>query len=258
MNPSQELTIDRQQIFSFTPTSLKEAMEYAKVIAESELVPKDYRGKPGNVLVAVQMGMEVGLKPLQAIQNIAVINGRPSLWGDALLALIRAHESFESILEEQSDAQAICTVKRKGEPEKTVTFSMEDAKRAGLSGKEGPWRTYPKRMMQMRARAFALRDTWPDVLKGISVAEEVNDYIDAESKDISAMAEKAKKMREELAAVPVAGIEKKLDGIDDVSLAFANADSEDAIRKIWGGLSRDQMAMYEGEKDRAKRRVGTK
>ena len=58
----------------------------------------------------------------------------------------------------------------------TRTFSAEDAKRAGLAGKSGPWTQYPDRMMQLRARAFALRDTFADKLRGINVREEVQDY----------------------------------------------------------------------------------
>jgi hypothetical protein len=161
--------------FSLTPSNLKEAMEFSKIIAESDLVPKDYKGKPGNVLVAVQMGLELGLPPLQAIQGIAVIGGRPSLWGDALLALVRSSPNFDGIAEEQTETEATCTVKRRGEPARTVVFSTEDAKRAGLLNKDGPWRLYPRRMMQMRARAFALRDVFADVLKGVAMAEEAQD-----------------------------------------------------------------------------------
>ena len=139
------------------------------------MVPKDFKGKPGNCLVAIQWGMEIGLKPLQAMQNIAVINGRPSLWGDAVIALVRSSPLCESIIEEDDGRTATCRVKRRGEPEQSRSFSMDDAKAAGLLGKQGPWTQYPKRMRQMRARAFAVRDVFPDVLKGLPVAEEVMD-----------------------------------------------------------------------------------
>jgi hypothetical protein len=161
--------------FTLTPSNLKEAMEFSKIIAESDLIPKDYKGKPGNVLVAVQMGLELGLPPLQAIQGIAVINGRPSLWGDALLALVRASPHFESIEEEQTETEAVCRVKRRGEAAITRSFSVADATKAGLSKKDGPWQQYTRRMLQMRARAFALRDAFADVLKGVSMAEEAQD-----------------------------------------------------------------------------------
>jgi len=160
---------------TLAPTNMKEAMEFAGLLAKSDIVPKDYQGKPGNVLVAIQWGMEIGLQPMQAMQNIAVINGRPSIWGDAMIALVRACPAFEYITETQTDKEATCIIKRKGEPEAVRTFSLEDAKRAGLTGKSGPWTQYPKRMMQMRARSWALRDVFPDVLKGMICAEEALD-----------------------------------------------------------------------------------
>lgn len=164
--------------FSLAPNNLKEAMEYAQIIANSTMVPRTYQGKAGDILVAVQMGAELGLKPIQALQNIAVINGRPSVYGDALLALVQAHPLFEDVKEafDEKTNTAFCTVKRKNQDEYTVSFSSEDAKKAGLWGKAGPWSQYPKRMLQMRARSFALRDKFADALSGLIIAEEVQDY----------------------------------------------------------------------------------
>jgi hypothetical protein len=163
--------------FSLAPTNFEQLTTFAEMVANSTLVPKDYIGKPGNIIVAVQMGVEIGLKPMQALQNISVINGRPSLWGDSLLALVKASGVCEYIHEEISkDGQtAICETKRKGEPKSVVRkFSMDDARRAGLMGKDN-WQKYPQRMVQHRARAWCLRDTYPDVLGGLQVAEEQED-----------------------------------------------------------------------------------
>lgn len=150
-------------------------MQLADILAQSDMVPRDYQRKPGNILVAVQWGAEVGLKPLQALQNIAVINGRPALWGDAVVALVRGSGLLEYMQETAEGDTAVCRIKRKGQPEEVRTFSQADAKAAGLAGKSGPWSQYPARMRQMRARAFALRDVFADVLKGLAVAEEVQD-----------------------------------------------------------------------------------
>ena len=171
---STEITTQKQT-FSLAPKDLDEAMRFADMLASASIVPKDYIGKPGNVLVAIQWGMELGLQPMQAMQSIAVINGRPSLWGDAMLALVKAHPAFEWIKEDCDGSVAICTIKRRGEPEVTQSFSMEEAKKAGLTGKQGPWTQYPKRMLQMRARGFALRDAFPDALRGVISAEEARD-----------------------------------------------------------------------------------
>lgn len=186
MTASQELAlaegraVQPQSMFSLAPRNLEEAFRLADMLAESDLVPKDFKGKPGNCMIAIQWGAEVGLKPLQSLQNIAVINGRPCLWGDALIALVRSSPLCEWVLEEMDAAgTAVCRVKRRGEPEQTRTFSTADAKTAGLLGKQGPWQSNPSRMKQMRARAFALRDVFPDVLKGIPMAEEVMDFTES-------------------------------------------------------------------------------
>lgn len=168
-----ELTI--KPTFSLAPQNIEEALKFADYLAKSTIVPKDFANNPGNILVAIQWGMELGLQPMQAMQNIAVINGRPALWGDAVIALARSSPLCEYIYESDDGETATCRVKRRDEEEQVRTFSMTDAKLAGLAGKQGPWSQYPKRMRQMRARAFALRDVFPDVLRGMPVAEEVQD-----------------------------------------------------------------------------------
>jgi len=165
----------------FAPTTLTEAMEFSTMLAKSSMVPKAYQNKPEDILVACQWGMEIGLAPLQALQNISVINGKPSVYGDAAMALVQNSSVCEDIEEfvEGDGTQnpvAVCIAKRKGRRPVTARFSVEDARRAGLWGKQGPWTQYPKRMLQMRARGFALRDAFPDVLKGLITAEEAQDY----------------------------------------------------------------------------------
>ena len=73
-------------ILGMSINSLTEAMEVANFFAKSDLVPKDYKGKPGNIVVAWQKGFEVGLMPQQSLETIAVINGRACIWGDGLIA----------------------------------------------------------------------------------------------------------------------------------------------------------------------------
>ena len=177
--------------FSLTPSNLQEAMQYAEIMAKSTVVPKQYQSRPGDILVAVQMGADLGLKPMQALQNIAVINGRPCIWGDALLALVQAHPAFEDIKETIENGVATCTVKRKGQQPHTVTFSLEDAKKAGLLGKPGPWSQYTNRMLALRARGFALRDRFADALGGLITAEEAQDY-PTETRDVTPETPKTK------------------------------------------------------------------
>ena len=162
--------------FDVNPKNIQEAMQFATMVSNSQLAPKDYRGRPEDTLISMMMGNELGLNPLQSIQNIAVINGRPSIWGDALLALVQNHPSFKSIDEsfDESTMTASCTVCRKGGKPHTSTFSRADAETAGLWGRN-TWKQYPKRMLAMRARGFALRNQFADALLGLITREEAED-----------------------------------------------------------------------------------
>lgn len=161
------------------PKNLAEAMQLAQELAKSEIVPKEFIGKPANILIAVGMGQSVGLSWMQSLQSIAVINGKPTMYGDSVLGIVKA-SGVEEYTEENYNAEtktATCTTKRKDDPVVvTRSFSIEDAKKAGLASKPGPWQQYPLRMLQLRARSWALRDKYPDLLKGLQVREEVEDF----------------------------------------------------------------------------------
>lgn len=161
------------------PQTFEQLGQFAAMAARSSMVPQAYRGKPEDIMLAVQMGSEVGLAPMQALQNIATINGRPALWGDAQLGLCKMHPAWVSIEEIMNGTgegmRARCVVIRNGEPPVVREFGFVEAKQAGLWGKAGPWTQYPARMMQMRARGFALRDAFPDALRGLLSEHEALD-----------------------------------------------------------------------------------
>ena len=161
-------------------TNLGDMYRFAKYVIASGLAPKQF-DTPEKILVAMQYGKEINLQPMEALRSIAVINGRPSIYGDALPKLVLASgkcEIFEEWAEGKGDDwAAYCKVKRTDmETVRTEKFSIADAKRAKLWGKSGPWTNYPQRMLKMRARAFAFRDMFSDVLAGFHTVEEVRDY----------------------------------------------------------------------------------
>lgn len=137
--------------------------------------------KPENLAVKIVAGMEVGLSPVQACNNIMIVGGRATIYGDGALALVRESGQLASIKEwidgTDVEATAYCEVQRKGEAEpRRFKFDVPDAMRAKLWGQVGPWSQYPERMLTMRARAWALRDVFTDVLCGLGIFEEVRDY----------------------------------------------------------------------------------
>ena len=158
---------------ALVPSDIEGVWRVAQMLAASGMVPRDINTAE-KVSVSIMHGLEIGLTPMQAVQSIAVVNGRPTIWGDAALALVRASGLMESFSEtmtgEDDNMEAICSVSRKGEKSPiTGKFSAKDARVAGLWDKAGPWKQYPKRMLQVRARGFCLRDAFPDVLKGLAI-----------------------------------------------------------------------------------------
>jgi hypothetical protein len=181
--PDEAKNLPAELSFDFRPATPEQTREYCKFMVSNaaNMIPKDYHGQPGKMFAAIMAGQPLGFPPLQSLSAFAVINGRPAIWGDALVALVQASGELESLDEdvagEGDHMTASCVVNRKGQ---TATykeeFSVEDAKTAGLWGKTGPWKQYPKRMLRLRARSWALRAAFADKLLGVGVAEEVMDY----------------------------------------------------------------------------------
>lgn len=136
---------------------------------------------PEVALIRLQAGLELGLTPIWSLTNIMVTNGRPSVWGDALLGLVLQHPECQDVIETfegtGDELTAICEVHRRGRLPIKRTFSVNDAKRAGLHGRN-VHNAYPKRMLQMRARSWACRDAFADALRGLAVVEDTQSTSD--------------------------------------------------------------------------------
>jgi hypothetical protein len=169
------------QIAAIIPNSFESAFRMAQVIVAAKMAPASL-DTAEKACVAIMHGLEVGLTPMAALQSIAVINGMPTIWGDGMLALVRASGLLEEIVEDvEVDDKgeptiAVCKVKRRGEAQWAISsFTRVEAQRAGLWNKRGPWEGYKARMLKMRARSWALRDKFADVLRGLHMAEEAMD-----------------------------------------------------------------------------------
>ena len=165
---------------AFAPKNWEELWNFAQLIAKTDFVPKAFNQNAGAVLAAIQTGHEIGLPPMASLQSIAVINGRPSVWGDGALAILAHSREFEWIRElppDQCEEQEMgeCIVKMRGQEPVSRRFTKAMAERAKLLTKEGPWQTYRGRMYQMRARGWAMRDAAPGVFRGVTIREEQED-----------------------------------------------------------------------------------
>lgn len=167
------------KIKPIVPQTMEDAYRLAKAVCIAGMAPKNM-ASPEKCMIAIMHGLEIGLTPMAALQRIAIVNGRPTLYGDGVIGLVQASGLCEDISERidgEGDARvAVCEAKRRGQPTPIVrSFSVADAKKAGLWSKSGPWQEYPERMLRMRARAFALRDGFADVLGGLYLKEEIDD-----------------------------------------------------------------------------------
>ena len=170
---------------AIVPRDLAEVAKLSSVVFNSGLAPRTLNSLD-KVGVAILYGMEIGLLPMQALNSIVVINGKPTIMGDAAIALIEQSDLLVRRREWftgepfADDFTAHCEVRRKGREKQEWFFSVAMAKRAhlwekrGQNGAETPWITYPERMLMWRAR-IVMRDVFADVLRGMRIFEEARD-----------------------------------------------------------------------------------
>lgn len=151
------------------------AWSLAQKISNTEFVPKGLRGAPDKVLACMLTGNELGIGPMNALAKIHVIEGKPGAAAELMRALI-LRDGHELWVAESSNTKCTIGIRRRGSTrEQTFTWTMDDAKAAGLAGK-GPWRTYPRAMLLARATAEGARAVCPDSISGLSyTVEELSD-----------------------------------------------------------------------------------
>lgn len=218
------------------------AAKLAGDIANTEFVPGPLRGKPAAVAACILTGHEVGIGPMQSLSKIHVVDGRPAMAAELMRALV-LRDGHEIWVEDLTNTRCVISGKRSGsEHTSTVTWTMDDAKRANLAGKNN-WRRYPRAMLQARATAELCRLIFADCLGGIShVPEELEDedvlaerVDDGEeqpaAKKRTAQRRSAKKAEAPPAEPgPVGGVSKQVDADDllDEVVAEVVGDAEPA------------------------------
>ncbi|MHA1572627.1 MAG: recombinase RecT [Alphaproteobacteria bacterium] len=181
---SQTALVPTQAPEMMTAEQSNALMTLANNFSKASFISGEFKQKPGNIFLALGHAREIGLPPAQALQTLAVINGRVSIYGDGFLGIIQRSPQYEWHKETtkgtypNDDYTAVCSFKRRGIDEPFVSeFSIADAKQAGKwhCKPDSPWTKYDKRMLKMRARAWAGRDAFSDALRGLSMVEEAQD-----------------------------------------------------------------------------------
>lgn len=174
------------------PRTVEEALRMANAVVAARLAPDSYNSDPSKVMLGIMAAMEAGLPPLYGLRQIAIINGRPCIWGDAAMALVQSTGLIEGYKEERVGTEPTVadlskwpddygwkvTIARKGQKgayEGLFTVGMAKRARLWLNAKKVPWMEHPDRMLKIRARTFPLRDGFADALAGLAIREEVED-----------------------------------------------------------------------------------
>ena len=164
-------------IAPFEPENLQQATALATTLAGSSLLPQDLQRNPANVLVQIITGRELGLGAMQAIRSIHVIKGKPTMSAELMAALVKRSPECEYLqLVESTDEIATYETKRRGDPKPTrMSFTMEQAKRAGLATPQSNYGRHPAAMLRARASAAICRAVYPDLLLGIYEESEADE-----------------------------------------------------------------------------------
>lgn len=168
-----------QALTAFEPHDLKSAMQLADVLCRSQLMPKHFRSA-ADVLLATMTGRELGLTTMQSVRSLHVIEGKVGLSSELLLALVkrRAECKFLRVVE-STDKICIMQTQREGDPEPTtMSYSMEQASRAGLAGKDN-WKKHPEAMLRARCASAICRAVYPDLLMGVYSDDEIDEIRDS-------------------------------------------------------------------------------
>lgn len=163
-------------VSNLMPQTQEAKYQMAGVLCKSGLIPQGLN-TPEKVFVALQWGHELGLSPMVAVNNVAVINGKPTLSADIMSAVVKRSPEYGGIKWiEMSDTKAECEITRilpNGEKEvQRSCFTMEDAVKAGLASRD-VWKKYPRRMLKHRCLSYGLKDVFPDLLAGLYDPEEM-------------------------------------------------------------------------------------
>jgi hypothetical protein len=166
---------DETRITPFIPTGIDQAEKLAITLAKSSLLPDALRGKPSDVLVTIIAGHELGLSPMQAVRSMHIIKGKPVLSADLMVALVkRQPQCIYFKLVESTNEKATYECERKGEGKTTLSFTIQDAQRARLSGDN--WVKYPAAMLRARCSAALARAVFPDLTLGVYDPDEAKDF----------------------------------------------------------------------------------
>lgn len=283
------------QVMAIVPQTFEETLRVARAVVASGLAPSALVGKltgddaAAAVAVAIMSGAELGLKPMVSLRSFTVINGKPALYGDGLINVVRMSGKVAYLRtgceERNGKMVGFCEAKRLDTSEdKRVEFSQVDAERAGLwqteaivtkwnkwdkkneqKPNDSPWYRFPQRMLAWRAAGYCLRELFGDVLGGIRDEFEVREIDEVETmRDITpekpalppkppAPPATPAKAAETVEATPVTGpTEPEFnlgDFLEQIETGLAGAKDDVEVEEVWNDFDAPAVLETNGHAD---------
>lgn len=230
-----------QELQPYEPKDANSAMQMAKVLVASRLLPKGI-DTPEAAFTIIVTGRELGLTVMQSIRSVHIINGKPTLSADLILGLAKRSQACEYFqLVESTDKIATYRTKRRDEPEATtMSFTLDMAKRAGITGNP-TWGKYPEAMLRARCIAALARAVYPDVVLGIYETSELEP-------------EEPKRQRVETYVAPASSgdIETQLRDSVDHAKNLKSASSPGELAEAWSRIPANERKAFAAVKDARK------
>ena len=226
---------------ALVPTNVPDVFRLAEALSQSRgFVPTAYLGQPNAIAACILTGAELGMGPMESMREIHIVNGRPTLSSGAMLArAIRAGVTVEWV---ESSATAARLRLSRGSTSYEQAWTLEDARRAGLVGKAGPWQSYPAAMLRARCISAAVRAYCPDAIGGGGL------YAPEEAADIPQAPQPAQRV--EVVEAPQAQAQALPERLTPRSLS----DCRDADQlRAWCAENAEMLAALSGSKRKAAR-----
>lgn len=157
--------------------ALQDQMAFAKAVCQSDIIPTVYRGKPANILVAVGYGAPLGLTPMQSLQDISVINGKPTASASFIASHVRMAGHKLRINKDEKALSVTATIVRSDDPDYPISVTRDKAwaQQMGLLNKDN-YRKQPLTMLTWRAITAVAREACPEILYGVQYSpDELHD-----------------------------------------------------------------------------------
>lgn len=251
-------TIATPAALAFEPADWEAAIRFAKIAVASRLLPKSV-ATPEAACIIIATGRELGMTAMQSLRSIHVIEGKPTMSADLMVALVKRSPSCEMFrLVESTPTVATYSTSRRGEGETRMSFTMAEAQAAGVTGKDN-WKKYPAAMLRARAASALCRAVYPDVLLSVYETDEIQSsasvpeyvtepvrYVEAEPiarNDFDAIAKKVGDPADIIENRAAATLESRIAGADtldalgvvaeEIKRADIGDDARGALRKLY-------------------------